>query len=132
MNAEISVSFDEAAFGCEKVISLAGIDNGSSSGNTLKVKIPAGIDDGKSIRLRGKGMPGTGGGEAGDLMIKVNVGSRTGFERKGMDVYTTAMIPFSTADAVRQGHVQHKTGYTVRYEDPSERQRYRIDEGQKS
>ena len=97
VNAEISVSFDEAAFGCEKVISLAGIDNGSSSGNTLKVKIPAGIDDGKSIRLRGKGMPGTGGGEAGDLMIKVNVGSRTGFERKGMDVYTTAMIPFSTA-----------------------------------
>ena len=97
VNAEISVSFDEAAFGCEKVISLAGIDNGSSSGNTLKVKIPAGIDDGKSIRLRGKGMPGTGGGEAGDLMIKVNVGSRTGFERKGMDVYTTATIPFSTA-----------------------------------
>ena len=79
VNAEISVSFDEAAFGCEKVISLAG------------------IDDGKSIRLRGKGMPGTGGGEAGDLMIKVNVGSRTGFERKGMDVYTTATIPFSTA-----------------------------------
>ncbi len=97
VNAEISVSFDEAAFGCEKVISLAGIDNGSSSGNTLKVKIPAGIDDGKSIRLRGKGMPGTGGGEAGDLMIKVNVGSRPGFERKGMDVYTTATIPFSTA-----------------------------------
>ncbi len=97
VNAEISVSFDEAAFGCEKVISLAGIDSGSSSGNTLKVKIPAGIDDGKSIRLRGKGMPGTGGGEAGDLMIKVNVGSRTGFERKGMDVYTTATIPFSTA-----------------------------------
>ena len=97
INAEISVSFDEAAFGCEKVISLAGIDNGSSSGNTLKVKIPAGIDDGKSIRLRGKGMPGAGGGEAGDLMIKVNVGSRPGFERKGMDVYTTATIPFSTA-----------------------------------
>ena len=59
--------------------------------------IPAGIDTGKSIRLRGKGMPGTGGGKPGDLLLKVTVGSRPGYERKGQDVYTTINIPFSMA-----------------------------------
>ncbi len=41
---------------------------------SLKVHIPAGISDGKSIRLRGKGMPGLSGGKAGDLLLKVRVG----------------------------------------------------------
>ena len=61
------------------------------------VDIPAGIDSGKSIRLRGKGMPGTGGGEAGDLLLKVTVAPKPGYERKGMDVYTTVSVPYTTA-----------------------------------
>lgn len=64
---------------------------------TLKVHVPAGIEDGKSIRLKGKGNPGFNGGPAGDLFLKVNVASKPGFERKGMDIYTTANIPFTTA-----------------------------------
>ena len=56
-----------------------------------------GIETGKSIRLRGKGMPGASGALAGDLLLKVTVGSRPGFERKGMDVYSTAAVPFATA-----------------------------------
>ena len=95
LHADISVSFDEAAFGCEKVITLS--TPGNPKPQSLKVIIPAGIDDGKSIRLRGKGMPGTGGGEPGDLLLKVAVGKKAGFERKGMDIYTTANIPFTTA-----------------------------------
>ena len=51
----------------------------------------------KSVRLRGKGNPGIGGGEAGDLFLKVTVGEKQGFERKGNDVYTTINVPFSTA-----------------------------------
>ena len=94
--AEITVGFDEAAFGCEKVIHLTGTD-GRGIGKALKVKIPAGIDTGKSIRLRGKGNPGVNGGKAGDLLLKVKVASKPGYERKGMDVYTTAKIPFTTA-----------------------------------
>ena len=65
--------------------------------NLLKVKIPAGIDTGKTIRLRGKGMRGRAGGYDGDLLLKVKVGMKAGFERKEMDVYTKAMIPFTTA-----------------------------------
>lgn len=63
VTAEITVGFDEAAFGCEKVIHLTE-NNGKAVGKALKVKIPAGIDTGKSIRLRGKGNPGINGGKA--------------------------------------------------------------------
>lgn len=95
LRAETEVSFDEAAFGCDKIISLQ--DPAKGTTQTLQVHIPAGIDSGKSIRLKGKGMPGTGGGEPGDLLLKVKVGTRPGYERKGMDVYTTVQIPFTTA-----------------------------------
>ena len=96
VTAEITVGFDEAAFGCEKVIHLTE-NNGKAVGKALKVKIPAGIDTGKSIRLRGKGNPGINGGKAGDLLLKVKVASKPGYERKGMDVYTTVRVPFTTA-----------------------------------
>lgn len=96
VTAEITVGFDEAAFGCEKVIHLTE-NSGKAVGKALKVKIPAGIDTGKSIRLRGKGNPGINGGKAGDLLLKVKVASKPGYERKGMDVYTTVRVPFTTA-----------------------------------
>ena len=90
LHSEVSVSFEEAAFGCDRVMRL-------SDPQTLKVHVPAGIEDGKSIRLKGKGNPGFNGGPAGDLFLKVNVASKPGFERKGMDIYTTTNIPFTTA-----------------------------------
>ena len=42
-------------------------------------------------------MPGTNGGDAGDLMLKVKVADKPGYERKGTDVYTTITVPFTTA-----------------------------------
>ena len=97
VKASINVTFDEAAFGADKSISLSSPDGSSGAPQTLQVHIPAGIDTGKSIRLKGKGMPGTGGGEPGDLLLKVTVGTRPGYERKGSDVYTTISIPYTTA-----------------------------------
>lgn len=94
IHADVTVSFDDAAFGCEKMIHLKD-ENGQVQ--SLKVTIPAGIDTGKTVRLKGKGNPGFNGGEAGDLLLKVKVGGRAGFERKGMDVYTNISIPFTTA-----------------------------------
>lgn len=94
LNASVSVTFDEEAFGCDKRITL---QDQSGKAQTLEVHIPAGIDSGKSIRLRGKGMPGTGKGGAGDLLLKVTVQPKAGYERKGMDVYTTVNIPYTTA-----------------------------------
>lgn len=94
LHAEIEISFDEAVSGCDKLIHLT---DGAGARKSLKVHIPAGIDTGKTVRLRGKGQPGRGGGPSGDLLIQVRAGSRPGFERKGMDLFTTARIPFSTA-----------------------------------
>ena len=94
LHANVSITFDEAAFGCDKRITLT---DGHGGNKTLQVHIPAGIDTGKSVSLRGKGQPGIGGGQAGDLLLEVTVGSRPGYERKGSDVYTTVNIPYTTA-----------------------------------
>lgn len=110
LRAEISVSFDEAAFGCEKKISLQGQDGKIS---TVQVKIPAGIESGKTIRLRGKGMPGSNSAGDGDLLLKVDVQEKPGFERKGADLYTTVKIPFTTAVLGGEAEVATLTGKVV-------------------
>lgn len=94
VTAQVEVSFDEAVFGCEKVIHFQSPDHTTQS---LQIHIPAGIDSHKKIRLKGKGMPGIGGAPSGDLLLEVIVRDKPGFERKGSDVYTTASIPFVTA-----------------------------------
>ena len=63
----------------------------------MQVHIPAGIDTGKSIRLKGKGGEGYSGGESGDLYLKVTVQEKPGWERRGQDLYTTVNIPYTTA-----------------------------------
>ena len=97
LNAEVQITFDEAVHGCEKTITIQNPNQPGSRPQTLKVKIPAGIETGKSIRLAGKGMPGTGGGAAGDLLLKITVGEKAGWTRKGMDVYSDVEVPFTTA-----------------------------------
>ena len=94
LHADVTVSFDEAAFGGKKVIRLQSSNGGVQN---YEVNIPAGIESGKSIRLKGKGHSGIGGGEAGDLLLKVNVQDKPGYRREGRDVYTTVNIPFTTA-----------------------------------
>lgn len=96
-HAEISVSFDEAVFGCDKIIHLQNTDGTANPIQSLQVHIPAGIETGKIIRLHGKGAPGYNQGDPGDLLLNVTVSDKPGYDRKGMDVYTTASIPFTTA-----------------------------------
>ena len=94
VEADVAVSFDESVFGGDKVIHLRGQDGNVQS---LQVHIPAGIETGKTIRLRGKGNPGINGGGSGDLLLRVTVGEKPGYERKGRDIYTTVQIPYTTA-----------------------------------
>lgn len=95
LTSGVTISFDEAVSGCDKIITLQNPDTGR--GQSLQVHIPAGIDTGKSIRLKGKGMPGKSGGAPGDLLLNITVGDKPGWERKDMDVYSTVRIPFTTA-----------------------------------
>lgn len=97
LHADVSISFDEAVFGCDKIIALQDPLGSAEEKQMLQVHVPAGIDSGKSIRLRGKGMPGTGGAEPGDLFLRVHVENKQGYDRKGMDIYSTIWIPYSTA-----------------------------------
>lgn len=68
-----------------------------SSRKKIQVTIPAGIDDGQSIRIRDKGEPGTNGGQRGDLLVEVNVSRHPIFQRQGFDIYSTAPISFAQA-----------------------------------
>lgn len=63
----------------------------------IQVSIPAGIDDGQSIRIRDKGEPGINGGERGDLLVEVTVSSHPIFQREGVDIYSSAPLSFTTA-----------------------------------
>jgi molecular chaperone DnaJ len=73
----------------------------------LIITIPAGISDGTQLRLRGQGQPGTAGGPAGDLMVKVNVGQHRFFERRGNDVY--CKVPINIAQAALGTKVRVRT-----------------------
>ena len=64
---------------------------------TLEVSIPAGIDNGQRISLRGQGSDGLRGGSAGDLLISVAVKAHPVFERDGYDIYCEVPITFTEA-----------------------------------
>ncbi len=63
----------------------------------IAVSIPAGIDDGQSVRLRDKGEPGTNGGPRGDLLVEVIVSRHPVLQRQGTNIYSTAPISFAQA-----------------------------------
>ncbi|HWT76438.1 MAG TPA: molecular chaperone DnaJ [Mobilitalea sp.] len=78
-----------------------------SSKKKIKVSIPAGIDGGQSVRIRGKGEPGTNGGPRGDLLVEVEVSRHPIFQRQDYDIFSTA--PISYAIAVLGGDVKIST-----------------------
>jgi len=64
----------------------------------LTVRIPAGVDTGSRIRVAGKGVGGRGGGESGDLYIRVRVRPHPLLERKGDDLYMD--VPITVGEAL--------------------------------
>jgi molecular chaperone DnaJ len=73
----------------------------------ISIDIPAGIDDGQSIRLRGKGDPGVNGGERGDLLVEVSVAQHPLFKRQDTDIFST--VPISFAQAALGGPIRIRT-----------------------
>lgn len=63
----------------------------------LQISIPAGIDNGQSIPLRGLGEPGTNGGERGDLLVEILVTGHPIFKRQDTSIFSTVPISFATA-----------------------------------
>ena len=78
-----------------------------ASKKKIQVSIPAGIDDGQSVRIREKGEPGVNGGPRGDLLVEVVVSRHPIFQRQDMNIYSTA--PISFAQAALGGEVRINT-----------------------
>lgn len=68
-----------------------------SNRKKIQVSIPAGIDNGQSVRIRDKGEPGSSGGPRGDLLVEVVVGRHPIFQRQEYNIYSTVPISFAVA-----------------------------------
>lgn len=68
-----------------------------ASRKKIQVSIPAGIDNGQSVRIREKGEPGVNGGPRGDLLVEVVIQSHPIFQRQDMNVFSTAPISYAQA-----------------------------------
>lgn len=68
-----------------------------ASRKKIKVSIPAGIDNGQSVRIRDKGEPGSNGGPRGDLLVEVIVGRHPIFQRQDYNIYSTVPVSFAVA-----------------------------------
>ena len=79
----------------------------TSSKKRIQVSVPAGIDDGQSIRIREKGEPGRNGGGRGDLLVEVQVARSPVFERDGMNIFST--VPMTYAQAALGGDLKIQT-----------------------
>src|SRR5688572_29558754 len=67
------------------------------NGKNIRITIPAGIENGQVIKLKGYGAPGVNGGPPGDLYITFSIANHPHFKRSGNDLYTTATIDLYTA-----------------------------------
>jgi curved DNA-binding protein len=90
---EVTVTFRDAAHGAEKQVAF----RRDGQREELKVKIPAGVDNGSKIRISGKGAQGDGGGVAGDLFLIIHVLPDPVFIREGGDLFVERSISFSAA-----------------------------------
>lgn len=110
VEARLAIGFDLAATGGETVIN-------TGSGRRVKVKIPAGIEEGKKIRIKGQGETSPGG-EAGDLYITINIAPHPEFERKGNDIYSRATINMAEALLGKEIYVKTIHGKRVKLKIP--------------
>ena len=89
IEGDILVTLEEAMHGSVRPVSLQTADPRTSKveTHTFQVRIPPGVTDGKRIRVPGQGEPGSGGGEAGDLYLRVRHAAHPDFSTHGADVF---------------------------------------------
>ncbi len=87
----VTVSFVEAAIGAKRRINL-------SNGKNIDLTVPPGSENEQKLRLKGQGMPGAGGGPAGDAIVELLVDPHPFFTRKGSDVHVE--VPVSLPEAL--------------------------------
>lgn len=88
-NAELKLSLTGAMETHQQTLAV--------NGKNIRITIPAGVENGQVIKLKGYGAPGVNGGPAGDLYITFSIAANPNFKRLGNDLYTTANIDLYTA-----------------------------------
>jgi DnaJ-class molecular chaperone len=87
---DLVITFEEAALGGTRRVKLP-------DGKRFDVKVPAGVQDGQTIRLRAQGEPGLPGGPAGDALITIAIEPHPYFRREGRDIYLELPITLNEA-----------------------------------
>jgi molecular chaperone DnaJ len=110
VQAHLTLDFADAVRGLETTITVGG--------RQVKARLPAGVKDGQTIRLRGKGEPGRNGGPPGDLLLELTVSAHPRFGRKGDDL--TVTVPVTYTEAVLGAEIDAPTldGPAVRLKVP--------------
>lgn len=96
----LPVDFLEAANGARKTVAMP-------DGKTLDIEIPAGFRDGQVLRLKGQGLPGTGGEPPGDAYVEVHVLPHGTFRRDGHDIHS--VVPITLGEALNGARVRAET-----------------------
>lgn len=94
LQSEVEIPFATAVNGGEIQLDIG---RAARKRGSVSVKIPAGIEDGKKIRLRGQGETSSAGGEAGDLLLVVRVAPHPCFQRRGSHLHVTLPVTLSEA-----------------------------------
>jgi len=94
---KLKLTFIEALKGGSKKVRMG-------NGKTLNVKIPEGVEDGATLRLRGKGQKGVSGGPAGDAKVDISLGRHKYFSREGTKLKLT--LPISLREAILGGKIK--------------------------
>lgn len=103
---DLSISVAEAYNGIKRELNL----NLGSSVKKVSVNIPAGIDEGQKLRLKGEGGPGAHGGPNGDLFVKIRIASSSKFYLEGRDIVTAQEIKLTEALLGTSIHVTDAAG----------------------
>ncbi|MEO6992601.1 MAG: DnaJ C-terminal domain-containing protein [Lacunisphaera sp.] len=88
IEADLLVTLEEVVLGSQRKVTLRRpeMDGAEARNNTYQVRVPAGMREGQRIRLAGQGGPGHGGGEAGDLYMRVRLARHPDFTVEGDDL----------------------------------------------
>jgi molecular chaperone DnaJ len=111
--AALTLGFMDAIDGITTTVHLTSLDPADPDTRQVKVRIPPGVGDGQTIKLRGKGGPGRNGGPPGDLLVRVKVLPHHTFGRRGRNL--TITVPITYPEAVLGANVKVPTldGSTV-------------------
>jgi curved DNA-binding protein len=112
---ELPITLNEVLSGAEKTISLGR----GSHAEKVSVKIPAGIQTGKKLRVTGKGSPSAVGGQPGDLYLLIKVLPHAIFTRDGNDLVIEKQIPYSAAVLGTEIAVQSLEGKQLKVQVPA-------------